>query len=367
MSAFLRPDLLKFTAYNAHGEELEGALPAVIDHLDTNECSYDLPPTLKEKLAWEYQHRLLANRYPNGEHGPLKAAIAAYGSEAGTPVAPDQVSVGNGSDELIRSLLIATCVGRPGAILVADPTFSMYRILAETLGVSVVSVGRHPATFEVDLAAATDAIAQASEPIRMVFMVSPNSPTGNALTAAELDWLRQLPEEILVVVDEAYFEFCQQTTIADAVTRPNWVVMRTFSKAFRLAAHRVGYAIAQAPIIQVLEKVRLPYNLPSFSQVAAEWALTHRADILATVAEVQQERDRLTTACAQLPGFTLWPSQANFLYGRSTHQNPADVFQKLRQLGTYVRHTGGGLRITVGTPAENDRTLAHLKWVLTAS
>lgn len=368
MPAFLRPDLQRFAAYSSHPAMPEAPTPEIVDVLDTNESSYDLPAPLKEKLAWAYQHAIAANRYPDGEHGPLSAAIARYAATSANleahAVTAANVSVGNGSDELIRSLLIATCVGRPGAILVAEPTFAMYRILAQTLGVEVVRVVRDTATFEIDLAAAQAAMKNPTMPIRMVFMVSPNSPTGNALTAAELAWLRQLPEDILVVVDEAYFEFCQQTTITEALARPNWVITRTFSKAFRLAAHRVGYAIAHPDIIAVLEKVRLPYNLPSFSQAAAQVALEHAPDILATVAEVQSERHRLMTAMAALEGFQVWPSAANFIYGRPTHQDLDELFRKLYRQGSHVRQTGGGLRITVGTPEENARTLEHLQVAL---
>lgn len=169
---------------------------------------------------------------------------------------------------------------------------------------------------------------------------------------------------MLVVVDEAYFEFSQQTTVADAIARPNWVVTRTFSKAFRLAAHRVGYAIASPQITQVLEKVRLPYNLPSFSQAAAQLALAHYSELMATITEIQSERDRLATAMQALPSFKVWPSVANFLYGRPTEASPEKIFMRLRQQGTYIRHTGGGLRITIGTPEENARTFEHLEKAL---
>ena len=363
MPAFLRPDLQEFAAYSAHPQESVGDRPAIIDNLDTNECAYDLPAALKEKLAWAYQHEISANRYPDGDHGELRATIAHYTNTSaalGTAVEAAHVTVGNGSDELIRSLLIATCVGRSGAILVAEPTFSMYGILAETLGVEVVRVGRDADTFAVDVAAAQTALDTHATPIRLVFMVSPNSPTGNGLSAAELAWLRQLPEDVLVVVDEAYFEFSQQTTVAEAITRPNWVVTRTFSKALRLAAHRVGYAIAHPSIIQVLEKVRLPYNLPSFSQAAALVALRHGPDLLAVVAEVQAERERLTAALTALPQLQVWPSAANFIYCRPLAQPLAAVFAALYYQGTHIRQTGGGLRITIGTPAENTRTLQHM-------
>lgn len=367
MSAFIRPELQKFAAYSAHAVSQEASLPELIDQLDTNESSYDLPAALKAKLAGEYQNSISANRYPDGGHAALRAAIAAYAMSS----VPDelnidakQVTVGNGSDELIRSLLIATCVGRSGAILVAEPTFSMYKILAQTLGVDVVAINRDETTFELDIAAAQAAMSDSAVPIRVVFMVSPNSPTGNGLTAAELAWLRALPTDVLVVVDEAYFEFSQASTLAEALTRPNWIVTRTFSKAFRLAAHRVGYAIAAPELIAVLEKVRLPYNLPSFSQAAALLALHHATDILAQVAEVQAERERLLEACRALPSLQVWPSAANFLYARPIQQSLDAVFQQLYQRGTQVRQTGGGLRITIGTPAENARTLDHLKQVL---
>ena len=368
MSAFLRPDLLKFAAYTAHPQTDEGILPGSIDHLDTNECAYDLPPALKKKLAWQYQQDIAANRYPDGGHESLKAAIAHYiaASAAIDPrtITTANISVGNGSDELIRSLLIATCLGRSGGVLVATPTFSMYNILATTLGVPVVTVGRNQETFEVDLQAAQASIEGNTDPIRMVFMVSPNSPTGNGLTAAELEWLRQLPEDVLVVVDEAYFEFSQHTTVSEAIARPNWVITRTFSKAFRLAAHRVGYAIAQPEIIQILEKVRLPYNLPSFSQTAAHVVLAHYSELLATVPEIHTERDRLMSVMATLPSLEVWPSVANFIYCRPAHTDIDQVFTHLRRQGTHVRQTGGGLRVTIGTPEENTRMLTHLKQIM---
>lgn len=368
---FLRSAVVQLTAYTPHVESADDPSPASLDILDTNECPYDLPEALKEKLAWHLQNDIAANRYPDGGHGALKGAIAQYVTESasGSSFTADHISVGNGSDELIRSLLIATCIGGEGAVLVANPTFSMYGILARTLGIPVVSVGRSEETFEMNLAAAQQAVDSPAElPVRVVFMVHPNSPTGNALTATELDWLKSLPPEILVVVDEAYFEFSQQTTVAEVLTRPNWVVMRTFSKAFRLAAYRVGYTVANLELTQALEKVRLPYNLPSLTQAAAQLALAHRQQLLAVVPEIQQQRQELADAIAQHTPLRLWPSDANFLYGRPPTQpgQPLNAelerwFNSLRRQGTLVRHTGGGLRITIGTPAENQRTLAHMK------
>ncbi|HEY9734691.1 MAG TPA: histidinol-phosphate transaminase [Trichocoleus sp.] len=372
---FLRPDLAEFAAYTPHPGSADDPLPEVVDVLDTNECPYDLPAALKEKLAWRYQHEIAANRYPSGDHGALKAAIAAYVNESaglvGQPFSQEHISVGSGSDELIRSLLIATCASGQGSILVANPTFSMYAILAGTLGIPVISVGRSEETFEVDLAAAQQALEQSASgpmpPLRMVFMVHPNSPTANSLTAAELNWLRQLPPEVLVVVDEAYFEFCQQTTVAEVLQRPNWVVMHTFSKAFRLAAHRVGYAVATPGLTAALEKVRLPYNLPSLSQAAALLALEHRQELLSVIPSLLRQREALAAAVQNQTPLRLWPSAANFIYARlSAQQNSPDaeltrVFRSLKAQGTLIRHTSGGFRITVGTPEENQRTVLRLQ------
>jgi len=363
MFDFLRPDLAALRAYTP---QPSGPAEATTDRLDANENPYDLPPELKEKLAWHYQRVVETNRYPDGSHAVLKAAIATYASETPgvtTALTPEQISVGNGSDELIRSLLFITCLNGRGSILVAAPTFSMYAILAQTLGIPVQTVGREEAAWQIDLAAAERAIAQSNPPIRAVFVVHPNSPTANLLSAAELDWLRALPPQILVVIDEAYYEFSGASLLGELPQHPNWAIARTFSKAFRLAAHRVGYAIARPEVIAALEKVRLPYNLPSFSQAAALLALEQRQALLAVVPELLAERDRLYAALQALPNLQVWPSQSNFLYARLQPGSDArhqDFMQALKARGTSIRATGGGLRISVGTPAENQRTIERL-------
>ncbi|MFZ4444677.1 MAG: histidinol-phosphate transaminase [Planktothrix agardhii] len=376
MLSFLRNDLNQLQAYAPHpgGNSGSPIETQILDRLDTNECPYDLPEELKQKLAWTYQHEIETNRYPDGSHFPLKIAIANYINEiisnSEAFVNPEQISVGNGSDELIRSILIATCLGGEGSILVANPTFSMYGIIAQTLGISVVSIGRDKDTFEMDLNAAKTAIETTQNPpIRVVFVVHPNSPTANALTDNELDWLRQLPEQILVVIDEAYFEFSQTSVIEELKQHPNWVILRTFSKAFRLASLRVGYAIAHPELITALEKVRLPYNLPSFTQTAALLALNNRQDLLTVIPEILAERTNLINALTENKQLKIWRSDANFIYIRLTDEQNSDqalkqIMQQLKTKGTLVRHTGGGLRITVGRPKENQRTIERLFSIL---
>ena len=387
MLPFIRKDLAELTAYTPHpgGASGESAhSESVLDRLDTNECPYDLPEELKKKLAWTYQQLIETNRYPDGGHAALKEAIAQYVNESiaipplggvalpKTAITADNISVGNGSDELIRSLLIATCLGGTGSIFVANPTFSMYGIIAQTLGIPVVSAQRKEENFEIDIEAAKCAIAQnQNPPVRAVFVVHPNSPTANALTPDEIEWLENLPSEILVVIDEAYFEFSQNTLADQLHHHPNWIILRTFSKAFRLASMRVGYAIAHPELAAALEKIRLPYNLPSFCQVAAELALAQRQLLLAVIPEIISERAKLIAALTQYPKLQIWPSAANFVYlrvkageGESPQQEHQQIMQHLKERGTLIRHTGGGLRITVGSPEENQRTVDRIAAIL---
>lgn len=386
MLPFIRSDLAQLTAYTPNpsgtsGAGVESSVP--LDRLDANESPYDLPNELKQKLAWTSQQLIATNRYPDGGHEVLKAAIAQYVNESAggngenflagnAAITADQISVGNGSDELIRSILIATCLGGEGSILVANPTFSMYKIIAETLGIPVRSIGRSERNFEIELAAAQSAISQPQNPpVRVVFVVHPNSPTANALTAAELEWLRNIPEEILVVIDEAYFEFSQKTVVNELHQHPNWIVLRTFSKAFRLAAMRVGYGIGHPALIAALEKIRLPYNLPTFSQEATKVALAHWQELQSNLPETLAERTKLMEALSQHPKLQLWPSHANFIYmrikGIVADEDYARLMQKLKAQGTLIRHTGSGWRVTVGTPDENQRTIERFKTVFDAS
>ncbi|MBW4651820.1 MAG: histidinol-phosphate transaminase [Kaiparowitsia implicata GSE-PSE-MK54-09C] len=379
MLPFIRSDLAQLVAYTPHpGSTVQGSTPSVpvqvVDRLDTNESPYDLPPELKQKLAWLYQNELEANRYPDGGHQQLKRAIAHYANISAQTlwVQPENITVGNGSDELIRSLLIATCLGGEGSILVADPTFSMYGITATTLGVSVHSVGRDEGTFAIDVEAANQILNGAPQPaVRLLFVVHPNSPTGNALTPAEIDWLRHVPESVLVVIDEAYFEFSGTSLLTEMPQHPNWVILRTFSKAFRLASHRVGYAISHPELVATLDKIRLPYNLPSLSQSAALLALEHAPNLLEVIGTITAERDRLYQALQQCPSLQVWPSAANLIFARLTPEAVAQsaqsaeeaaiaLFQSLKTQGTLIRYIAGGFRITVGTPEENQRTLTRL-------
>ena len=377
MLPYLRKDLVELAAYKPHlgigVDSLTSPSPTQSDKLDTNESPYDLPAQLKEKLAWTYKELIETYRYPDGGHSLLKQAISEYVNESANlssnVFVSNNISLGNGSDELIRSILIATCVGGNGSVLVAQPTFSMYGILAHALGIPVVTVPRNSDNFEIDLEAASKAIkTNREQPIRTVFVVHPNSPTANSLTAAELTWLRSLPEHILVVIDEAYFEFSQATVAKELSQHPNWVILRTFSKGFRLAAMRVGYSIAHQELIAILEKVRLPYNLPSFSIAAALIAVQNRSLILESVSQALSERTKLLENLSQYSQLQISESAANFIFLRLKAQNEKhrrndlnNLHKELKDSGSLVRLTGGGLRITIGSPSENARTLERFE------
>ncbi|MBV6621933.1 MAG: histidinol-phosphate transaminase [Rivularia sp. (in: Bacteria)] len=373
MLPFLRTDLVELAAYKPElGIGVASQIstsPTQSDKLDANESPDDLPIDLKEKLAWTYKELIQTNRYPDGGHSLLKQAISEYINESANissnVFVSNNISLGNGSDELIRSILISTCLGGNGSVLIAQPTFSMYGILAQALGIPVVSVPRNADNFEIDLQAASEAVAKTQHPpIRTIFVVHPNSPTANCLTVAELEWLRSLPEDILIVIDEAYFEFSQNTLASELSQHPNWVILRTFSKGFRLAAMRVGYSISHPEVTAILEKVRLPYNLPSFSIAAALIAIQNRSLLLESVSQTNQERLKLLKDLSQYPELQIFESAANFVFlrfktqeGKEMNTALTNLHKELKNSGTLTRLTGGGLRITVGSPSENARTL----------
>ncbi|WP_373480299.1 histidinol-phosphate transaminase [Geminocystis sp.] len=362
---FIREDLLNLSAY----------IPTPISEnyqqltrLDANESPYNLPLELKIKLASFYEEKIETNRYPDGSHLKLKNLIANYVNETvNLPQLIDNhnISIGNGSDELIRSILIATCLNNKGSVLVANPTFSMYGILAQSLGIITHTIARNDIDFSWNLDLANEVINnQNNPPVKVIFMVHPNSPTANVLNADEIKWLKNLPSDILVVIDEAYYEFSQQTLVSELPNHFNWLILRTFSKAFRLAAHRVGYAIASSDIIKVLEKIRLPYNLPTFSQLATELVLENRDIILPSVKEVMKEKERVYQALIKNPLFKVWKSDANFIYLRLTNnptsENHNYFMEQLKDNNIIIRHTGNGLRISIGTVAENDYLLSKI-------
>ena len=347
----VKPEVRGLVAYRA--EEPRSGLVK----LDANESPFSLPERIRGELLRALEE-VSVNRYPDPTAGRLRSVLAA---EHG--VVPGQLVLGNGSDELIQLLLLA--VGEVGATVLAPiPTFSMYELIARGQGLRFAGVRLGP-RFEPDVPVIIEAI-ERTHP-RVVFLATPNNPTGGVFSEAEiLKILAAAPG--LVVVDEAYGPYAGRTMLPHLVDQERLIILRTLSK-IGLAGLRIGYVVTHSSLVAELEKVRLPFNVNAFSQAAAVVLLSHREWIDANVSEVIRERARMAERLTAIPGVEVYPSQANFILFRTTHPGN-EVFEGLFAEGVLVRNLGSApdllncLRVTVGTGEENERFLAALTKVM---
>ena len=350
----LRADLRGRTPYGA--PQLD-----VPVRLNTNENSYAVPDDVVAAIAaavTETARHL--NRYPDREFTELREALAAYlRSQTGVGITPEQVWAGNGSNEVLLHLVQAFGgVGRTA--LGFTPAYSMHPIITRTTGTTWVDGLRGTPTGVFDLDAGL-AVRQVREHRpHIVFLCSPNNPTGTALSLDVVQAVVEAAPESLVVVDEAYAEFARPGT-PSAMTllenRPLLVVTRTMSKAFALAGARVGYLAADPDLVDALRLVRMPYHLSDPTQAVALAAIRHDASLLATVEAIKAQRDRIVTELAGL-GYPPVPSDANFvLYGGLADAHA--TWQALLDRGVLVRDVGipHHLRVTAGTPQESSTFL----------
>ena len=337
----LRDDLRGRTPYGA--PQLEVAV-----RLNTNESSYEVPEEVAlavvEALAREVRH---LNRYPDRDFTALRRDLAAY---LGHGLDEDQVWAGNGSNEVLQHLLQA--FGGPGRTALGfTPSYSMHPIISAGTGTGWLD-GRRDAEFDLDADHVAEQVREAGPDV--VFLCSPNNPTGTAL---RLDVVEQAYEATsgIVVVDEAYAEYARPGT-PSALTllpgRPRLVITRTMSKAFALAGARVGYLAADRAVADALRLVRLPYHLSSLTQAAARAALAHADVLLGTVEATKAQRDRIVE---QLPvlGAHPVPSDANFVLFGGLDDERA-TWRSLLDRGVLVRDVGirQHLRVTAGTREE---------------
>ncbi len=322
-------------------------------NLSANENSFGLPRSARDQLTL-LTESLDFNRYPDPAATELRTEIAKRHG-----VAVEEVAVGNGGDELLQALLLA--YGGPGRTAAAfGPTFVMYKILATITGTRFVGLDR-----DSDFSIPDDAGALAeAHGAQLVFACSPNNPTGNVI-GLEAAAALAADTERLIVIDEAYQEFSEQTTLSLLGAHRNLAVLRTFSKAFALAGLRVGYLIAAAGIIENVNKVRLPYNVNVFSQAAATALLRDPEPLEAVIAQIVSERERLAAGIEHLGDYQVYPSAANFLLVRCSRPGES-VWRDLIDQGILVRNLDGlpgldgYLRITVGRPEENDAVIEAL-------
>jgi histidinol-phosphate aminotransferase len=353
----LRPDLRGRTAYGAPQLEVPVAL-------NTNENSYAVPPVVAAAIT-EAVAAVAAglNRYPDREFTTLREGLAAYLSRSETPVAAEQVWAGNGSNEVLLHLLQA--FGGPGRTALGfTPAYSMHPIITTTTGTWWVDGMRGVAgggAFDLDPASAVEQV-RAHRP-DVVFLCSPNNPTGTALGLDVVEAVHDAASGALVVVDEAYAEFARPGT-PSALTllagRPRLVVTRTMSKAFALAGGRLGYLAADPALVDALRLVRMPYHLSTQTQAVALAALAHADLMLETVDVIKAQRDRIVDGLAGL-GLDPVPSDANFvLFGGLADAHV--TWSALLQRGVLIRDVGipHYLRVTAGTPQETTRFLEAL-------
>nr|BCX01601.1 MAG: histidinol-phosphate aminotransferase [Bacteroidota bacterium] len=329
--------------------------------LNQNENPFDWPEPIKARL-WERVRALPWNRYPDEYPVELTRALARHmGLDAG------QVLVGHGSNELMY--LVLGAVVRPGVrVLVPEPTFALYSKLVRYYEGELLSVPlREDGSFDVE---AIRAALRGHEPDLLV-LVSPNSPTAHRLLQAEIG---QLAAEApgLVLVDEAYAEFSDQPSAIGLLgAHPNLLVLRTLSKAAALAGVRIGYLVGARELIEELYKAKLPFAISAWDEAIALLALEESAWIAEQIARICAERDRLRDALSRIPGVEVWPSWTNFVIFRTPLPAPV-LFRELAQRGVLVRDISdyprmeGFLRVSVGTPQENDRFLEALREVVGA-
>jgi histidinol-phosphate aminotransferase len=344
-----RPELLQLKPYSS--ARMEAGQATVM--LNANESPYAPFDDDDSRL----------NRYPEPQPQALLQRLAReYGIEN------DQLFLGRGSDEAIDLLIRAFCRCGRDAVLISPPTFGMYAVAAGVQGAAVVSV---PLQATNDFALDVDAVLHAANkaPVKLVFVCTPNNPTGGQVPAAQIRRLAaELSGQALIVVDEAYAEFAPGASLAPEVSIiANLVVLRTLSKAYGLAGARLGVMIAAPDIIQLVRRIMAPYPVPSPCATAALAIFDKEPTRLreARLAQTLDERARLYAALSAHPAvLQVWPSAANFLAFRvadahATWRALADQGVVVRDVSHYLG-LANCLRVSVGTPEENDRFLAGL-------
>ncbi|TAM46519.1 MAG: histidinol-phosphate transaminase [Gammaproteobacteria bacterium] len=350
IARLIRTEIRALKAY--HVPEATGMVK-----LDAMENPYGWPEELKREWC-EALKSVALNRYPDPAANALRARLKqVYSVPAGM-----ELMLGNGSDELIQIILMS--LARPGAVVLAPvPTFVMYEMTATMAGMKFVGVPLTP-DFALDTEAMLEDIAHHKPAV--VFLAWPNNPTGNLFDAAAVEEIVRRTQG-LVVVDEAYHAFCQQSFMDRLGLYDNLLVMRTLSKQ-GLAGLRLGVLAGEPRWIEEFNKVRLPYNINSLSQASAEFALKHQTVLDEQAARIRADRETLYTELADLPGLTVWPSSANFILFRVEGRPVGELFAALKGQGILIKNLDGShpalagcLRVTVGAPEENTRFLAALK------
>jgi histidinol-phosphate aminotransferase len=329
----------------------------VAARLNTNECPHALPERFFDELA-DAIRDLPLNRYPDGSMRRLREDLAAVHGWT-----PEGTWTANGSNEILTQLLQA--YGGPGRqALLFHPTYLLHARVGRLTHTTVVERAL-PEDFVMTAAQVAEAREIAPD---VLFVCSPNNPTGNAQPVEVVrDLVDALPSS-LVIVDEAYGEFLPEASARPLLaSRDNLAVVRTFSKAFAMAGARVGYVLASPSIVGDLERVRLPYHLSTLAQTAAIVALRHRSEADRALDAVRLQRDRIASQLTAMPGVVVHPSDANFVLFVPPG-DPKAVWQDLLDRGVLIRDmtavVPGALRVTAGSEHETGLFLKAIEEVL---
>lgn len=346
----IRKDLLAFKGYSSARKEAK-ELPFV-----SSECAKGKTINLNaNESPWDNG----LNRYPEQQPLELVDALAAYYA-----LEPDQLLITRGSDEGIDCLLRLFCQAQQDSIVICPPTFGMYEVYAQLQGALVIQAPLQGSDYVLDTSVV---LAACQDNTKLVFLCSPNNPTGGSIPLSEItEVCVKLRSKAMVVVDEAYVDFSDtESTISLLAHHENLVVLRTFSKAFGLAAARVGVLLGSKKVVNWLKRVLSPYPIPIASTEAVLQLLRPEAlEVIAdNVKTLIEERNRLCDQLSQLKNVVkVWPSQANFVLV----QFSCDVFQPCLQQGILLRDMSQKMglshlvRISMGTPEENNALIAVL-------
>jgi len=354
VARWVRPEIRALSAY--HVPNAAGLIK-----LDAMENPYRWPTDMVTQWLETLRNAEL-NRYPDPAASKLKSQLRVAME---VPTGAD-ILLGNGSDEIIQMLLLA--LARPhGTVLSVEPGFVMYQMIATFAGMQYVGVPLQT-DFSLDQGAVLAAIA-AHQPA-IVFLAYPNNPTGNLFSAADIEAIIQATPGV-VVVDEAYHAFADESFMPRVMDFDNLLVMRTVSK-MGLAGLRLGMLAGAAAWLNEFEKVRLPYNINVLTQASAEFALQHAEILHAQTEQIKQDRTWLDRSLRQITGLTVYPSRANFILFRVPGGQAERIFDGLKRAGVLVKNLdkAGGLlkdclRVTVGTPTENETFISALSQLLT--
>ncbi|MEV6136491.1 histidinol-phosphate transaminase [Nocardia sp. NPDC051990] len=345
MTVHIRPDLDSIPAY-VPGRNHPGAVK-----LASNETTFGPLPAAAKAIAEAAE---LANRYPDNQATELRAAIADF-----LGVSSANVAVGCGSVALCQELVQITCAAPTDEVLFAWRSFEAYPIITQVGNATAVRVPLTPEHVH-DLDAMAAAV---TERTKLIFVCNPNNPTGTAVGEAELvRFLDAIPEHVLIVLDEAYFEYLRLTPgqrpngVELGRDRPNVVVLRTFSKAYGLAGLRAGYAVGDPAVITALMKVHIPFSVNRVAQAAAIASLEARHELLERTDTLVVERDRVRAALLAV-GYEVPPSESNFLW-LPLGPRSAEYGELSAEAGVLLRPYGtDGVRVTIGDPHENEQFL----------